>query len=56
LLSVGAHRFREKGFDVLVEALARLTDLPWRLTIVGDRTRDLQAVARLDAAIGALTA
>ena len=50
LLSVGTIVPR-KGFDILVEALARLTDLPWRLTIVGDRTRDLQAVARLDAAI-----
>ena len=50
LLSVGAIVPR-KGFDLLVEALARLTDLPWHLTIVGDRTRDLQAVARLDAAV-----
>jgi glycosyltransferase involved in cell wall biosynthesis len=50
LLSVGAIVPR-KGFDILVEALARLANLPWRLTIVGDRTRDLQAVARLDAAI-----
>lgn len=50
LLSVGAVVPR-KGFDVLIAALATLTDLPWRLTIVGDRTRDLDAVSRLDADI-----
>ena len=50
LLSVGAVVPR-KGFDVLIAALATLTDLPWRLTIVGDRTRDRQAAARLDADI-----
>ena len=50
LLSVGAVGAR-KGFDVLVEALARLAPLPWRLTIAGDRGRDAEAVARLDAAI-----
>lgn len=47
LLSVGAIVPR-KGFDVLIAALATLTDLPWRLTIAGDRTRDLPAVARLE--------
>lgn len=47
LLSVGAV-VRRKGFDVLIAALARLTDLPWRLTIAGDRGRDAQAVAQLD--------
>jgi glycosyltransferase involved in cell wall biosynthesis len=50
LLSVGAIVPR-KGFDVLVEALATLTDLPWRLAIAGDRTRDAAAAARLDADI-----
>ena len=50
LLSVGAIVPR-KGFDLLVEALARLADLPWRLTIAGDRERDPGAVARLDAAV-----
>jgi glycosyltransferase involved in cell wall biosynthesis len=50
LLSVGAVVPR-KGFDVLVAALATLTDLPWRLTIAGDRTRDRDAVAQLDADI-----
>ena len=39
LLSVGAVVPR-KGFDVLIAALATLADLPWRLTIAGDRTRD----------------
>jgi glycosyltransferase involved in cell wall biosynthesis len=50
LLSVGAIVPR-KGFDLLVGALARLADLPWRLTIAGDRGRDPGAVARLDAAV-----
>jgi glycosyltransferase involved in cell wall biosynthesis len=50
LLSVGAIVPR-KGFDVLIAALATLTDLSWRLTIAGDRTRDRNAPARLDADI-----
>jgi glycosyltransferase involved in cell wall biosynthesis len=50
LLSVGAIVPR-KGFDVLISALATLTDLSWRLTIAGDRTRDRNAAARLDADI-----
>jgi glycosyltransferase involved in cell wall biosynthesis len=50
LLSVGAVVPR-KGFDVLIAALADLTDLPWQLTIAGDRTRDLNAVTELDAGI-----
>lgn len=50
LLSVGAIVPR-KGFDVLVDALAGLTDLSWQLTIVGDRGRDPQMVARLEALI-----
>jgi glycosyltransferase involved in cell wall biosynthesis len=53
LLSVGAVVPR-KGYDILIAALARLKDLPWRLTIAGDRTRDAAAVARLDADIAAL--
>jgi glycosyltransferase involved in cell wall biosynthesis len=40
-----------KGFDVLIAALATLRGLPWRLTIAGDRTRDRNSVARLDADI-----
>lgn len=54
LLSVGAVVPR-KGFDVLITALAGLTDLSWRLSIVGDCRRDAmtaasikQAIARLD--------
>jgi glycosyltransferase involved in cell wall biosynthesis len=50
LLAVGAVVPR-KGYDVLIEALAGLIDLPWRLTIVGDCGRDLPAVTRLRADI-----
>jgi glycosyltransferase involved in cell wall biosynthesis len=50
LLAIGAVVPR-KGFDVLIAALATLTDLPWHLTIAGDRGRDPQAAARLDADI-----
>jgi glycosyltransferase involved in cell wall biosynthesis len=50
LLSVGAIVPR-KGFDVLVAALATLTDLTWQLTIAGDRTRDRNAATLLDVAI-----
>jgi glycosyltransferase involved in cell wall biosynthesis len=50
LLSVGAVVPR-KGFDVLIAALATITDLPWRLTIAGDRARDRNTVAQLDADI-----
>ena len=50
LLAVGAVTPR-KGYDVLIEALSGLIDLPWRLTIVGDCGRDLPTVARLRADI-----
>ncbi len=50
LLSVGAVTPR-KGFDVLVAALATLAELPWRLTIAGDLTRDPSEAARLQACI-----
>ena len=46
LLSVGSV-VKRKGFDVLLPALAKLTDLSWQLTIAGDLTRDAQAVAQL---------
>jgi glycosyltransferase involved in cell wall biosynthesis len=48
LLSVGAIVPR-KGFDVLIAALATISDLPWHLTIAGDRTRDAVCAARLHA-------
>ena len=50
LLSVGAVVPR-KGFAVLIAALATLPDLNWQLTIAGDRTRDRDAAAQLDADI-----
>jgi len=50
LLSIGSIVPR-KGYDVLIAALATLTDLPWHLTIAGDRTRDAETAARLDADI-----
>jgi glycosyltransferase involved in cell wall biosynthesis len=50
LLSVGAVVPR-KGFDILIAALATLTELPWRLTIAGDLTRDRDTAARLEADI-----
>ncbi|HEU0069922.1 MAG TPA: glycosyltransferase family 4 protein [Alphaproteobacteria bacterium] len=46
LLSVGSVIAR-KGHDLLIEALAPLADLPWRLTIVGDATRDETAAQTL---------
>ena len=50
LLSVGIIVPR-KGYDLLVAALAAIDDLPWRLTIVGDRRRHADEAARLDADI-----
>lgn len=46
LISVGALVPR-KGFDILIAALASLTELPWRLTIAGDTGRDRAAVVQL---------
>jgi glycosyltransferase involved in cell wall biosynthesis len=47
LLAVGSIVPR-KGFDILIAALATLTDLRWHLTIAGDRTRNAKASAQLD--------
>jgi glycosyltransferase involved in cell wall biosynthesis len=52
LLSVGSV-VPVKGYDVLIAALATLADMPWRLTIAGDRTRNPAAAAQLDAQIAA---
>ncbi len=46
LLSVGALVPR-KGQDVLLSAMAGLTDLPWSLTIVGNTNRDRQHLGRI---------
>jgi glycosyltransferase involved in cell wall biosynthesis len=52
LLSVGSV-VPVKGYDVLIAAVAKLTDLPWQLTIAGDRTRHPAAATQLDADIAA---
>ena len=50
LLAVGAV-VQRKGYDVLIAALRTMTDLPWRLTVVGDRSREPPTVAALEADI-----
>ena len=52
LLSVGSV-VPGKGYDLLIAAVATLADMPWRLTIAGDRTRNPAAAAQLDADIAA---
>ncbi|MCC6890660.1 MAG: glycosyltransferase family 4 protein [Hyphomicrobiales bacterium] len=52
LLSVGSV-VPIKGYDLLIAALATLADMPWRLTIAGDRARNPAVAAQLDADIEA---
>jgi glycosyltransferase involved in cell wall biosynthesis len=40
-----------KGHEILIEALARLRDKPWRLTCVGSTERDARTTARVRALI-----
>jgi glycosyltransferase involved in cell wall biosynthesis len=51
LLAVGSIVPR-KGYDLLVQALARLSDLDWQLVIAGDRDRSPETTAALLALIG----
>lgn len=46
ILAVGSLVAR-KGYDLLVAALASLQDLPWRLVIAGDMTRDVRVTENL---------
>jgi len=50
LLTVGSIVPR-KGYDVLIEAMAQIAGLPWRLTIIGDPTRDLKFTSALKEAV-----
>jgi glycosyltransferase involved in cell wall biosynthesis len=52
LLSVGTLTPR-KGYDLLIEALARIADLSWTCSIAGSLTRSLETTAALRAAIAA---
>jgi len=52
LLSIGSV-VPVKGYDLLIAAVATLAEMPWRLTIAGDRTRNPAAAAQLDADIEA---
>jgi glycosyltransferase involved in cell wall biosynthesis len=52
LLAVGSVVPR-KGYDILVDALAMIVDLDWRLVIAGDCTRDRTAAGALAAQIAA---
>lgn len=50
LLTIGSIVPR-KGYDILIAALALIADLDWKLVIAGDRSRDRESGARLDADI-----
>jgi glycosyltransferase involved in cell wall biosynthesis len=50
LLAVGSVVPR-KGYDVLIDALAMVADLDWRLVIAGDRTRDRATADAIEAQI-----
>jgi glycosyltransferase involved in cell wall biosynthesis len=52
LLSVGSV-VPGKGYDLLIAAVATLADMPWQLTIAGDRVRDPATAAQIDADIAA---
>ena len=52
LLSIGSV-LPVKGYDLLIAAVAMLKEMPWQLTIAGDRTRNPGAAAQLDAEIEA---
>jgi len=53
LLAVGS-LIPRKGYDVLLAALARLTNLPWLLTVVGDCARSPQTARQVRADIARL--
>jgi glycosyltransferase involved in cell wall biosynthesis len=53
LLSVGSITPR-KGYDILIDELGSLKELPRRLTVAGDTTRSAHALARLQADIARL--
>ena len=50
LLAVGSVVPR-KGYDVLIDALAAIADLDWRLVVAGDRTRDRTTADAIEAQI-----
>jgi glycosyltransferase involved in cell wall biosynthesis len=52
LLSIGSV-LPVKGYDLLIAAVAMLKEMPWQLTIAGDRTRNPGVAAQLDAEIEA---
>ena len=52
LLAIGSITPR-KGHVILIDALAGLADLPWRLTIIGSPDRDRACAAALQSAIAA---